>query len=90
MNGSLSHVHEVFQSPELLSVAERELDLKPQGIIVDELICSQGEVGAEQQHVSALACAELGFEDDDDVQRLAELLMESLTRQGLACRCRSG
>jgi hypothetical protein len=71
-------VHEVFHAPVLLSIAEVQLQLEPQPLIVDEERVRQVQVTAEQHDMGAGLGAQVGLRDDDDIERLLALLVEQL------------
>src|SRR5262252_4084457 len=71
-------VHEVFQAPVLFGIPEVKLDLEPQAIVVHEGRISQVQVTAEQDDMGAGLGAQVRLGEDDDIQRLYELLVEQL------------
>ena len=77
-DGGLFDIHEVLQPPVLLGVTEGELDLEPQGIVVDDLCVRQVEITAEQNGVGASPGCAIGFDDEDDIKRLGKELMQSI------------
>ena len=71
-------VHEVFQAPVLFGIPEVKLDVEPSTIIVHEWRLRQVQVTAKQDDMGAGVGAQVGLGEDDDMQRLHELLMEHL------------
>lgn len=53
-------------------------DLKPETVIVNQLVVSQVQVAAKETNMGAGAGGLVGFEDDDDIQCLAKFLVEQL------------
>ena len=68
-------IHEILQAPELFGVAEVELDLETQAIVVDEPVIGQVQVTAEQNDVGSGSRFEIGFEDDDHIQGVSKELV---------------
>ncbi len=75
VNGDGFDIHEILQAPELFGVAEVELDLETQAIVVNELVIGQVEVTAEQNDVSSGLGFEIGFDDDDHIQGVGKELV---------------
>ena len=71
-------VHEVFEAPVLFGISKVKLDLEPQPIIVHQWRIREGQVTTEQDNVGAGLGAQVGRGDDDDLERLLELLVEQL------------
>jgi len=46
----LFNIHEIIETPILLRIAEIELDLKAQAIVLDQLVRSQFQVGTEEHN----------------------------------------
>ena len=69
-------VHEVFETPVLLGISEVKLNVKPQALVVHKRRIGQGQVTAEQEDMGADLGTQVGLDDDDDMQRLWELLVE--------------
>jgi len=44
-------IHKIFQAPKLLGVAEIELDLETQAVVINDLVVGQLEITAKQIHV---------------------------------------
>ena len=68
VNRDLVDIHKIFQPPELFGVAEIELDLEPEAVIVNQLIVSQFQVATEQDHIGAGLGFEIEFVDDDHIE----------------------
>src|SRR5207247_3100630 len=75
-HGSLGGVHEVFQTPELLGIAEVELDLEAKLIVVHQQVKGEGQVGTEQEDVSLSLSFEVGLDDDHDIQGVSKLVVQ--------------
>ena len=69
-------VHKVFQAPVLFGIPKVKLDLEPQSIIVHEWRVRQVQITAKQDDMGASLGAQVRLRDEDDIQRLRELLME--------------
>jgi hypothetical protein len=54
------------------------LDLKPQTVIVHKWRVGEFQVTAEQEDMGVGLCAQVGLDDDDDMQRLRELLVQQV------------
>lgn len=54
------------------------LDLEPQAIIVHKWCVGQVQITAKQDDMGASLGTQVGLRDDDDIQRVRELLMEQL------------
>ena len=65
-DGSLFDGHEVLHAPELFSVAEVELDLEAQAIVVNQGIVCEFEITAEKHRMCADATLQIGFDQDHD------------------------
>ncbi len=74
-DGDGRDVHKVFQTPMLLAVAEIELNLETQAVVIDDLGCRQGQVGAKQDDMTAFAGFAVGLDDDHDVELLGMILV---------------
>lgn len=72
------NVHEILQAPVLFSVAEIELQLEAQAVVVNELWMAQVQVGAKENDMSASLGSELGLDDDHDIERFGKLLIPQL------------
>lgn len=69
-------VHEIFQAPILFGIPEIELDLKAQTVKVDDLGIGKFQVTGEQVDIGQGTRIEIGFGDDDYVERLGEIRMQ--------------
>src|SRR5690606_39735135 len=76
----LLNIHKILQAPVLFGVAEIELQLEAQAVVVNELLMAQVQVGAKENDMSASLGSELGLDDDDDIEWFGELLMRSEER----------
>ena len=65
-------------SPVLFGVPEIKLDLEPQSIIVHEWRVHQLQITAKQDDMGTGLGAQVRLREDDDIQRLRELLMKQL------------
>ena len=71
-------VHEVFQTPVLFGIPEVTLDLASQAIVVHQLVLGETQVTAQQDDMRSRLCLSVRFDDEDDMQRVHELLVEQL------------
>ena len=67
INRELVDVHKIFQSPKLFSVAEVELDLETEAIIVNQFVKSQFQITTEKDD-GAFLSFEVDLDDDDNIE----------------------
>lgn len=60
----------------LFGIAEVELNLKAQAVEIDDLLSRKAQIGAEQQDMSAFGGVQVGFNNDDQVERVSKLLVQ--------------
>ena len=75
-DGSLFDGHEVLHAPELFSVAEVELDLEAQAIVVNQGIVCEFEITAEKHRMCADATLQIGFDQDHDIEWVGKALVQ--------------
>ena len=73
----LFDAHEVLQTKVLLGVSEGKLDLEPQGIIVDESQGLQAQIAAEQNHMPHPSACQMGAHDNNDVEQIGKVLVQT-------------
>ena len=73
-DGLLTHIHEIFEAPVLLGIAEVELDLEAQAVVIGDLFGGEVGIGAEQHDMTAFACFEMGLDADDDIEQIGMIL----------------
>ena len=78
VHGSLLDIHKVLEAPILLGIAEIELDLEAQAVIIDKLRVPQVQIAAKEHDMGAFVGLEGCFHDDDDIERLRKLLVQHL------------
>ena len=71
-HGSWMGVHEVLQPPVLFSIAEIELNLEAQPIIIDQRGPRQRQITAKEQHMRLRLRVQIRFDDHHQVQRLGK------------------
>jgi hypothetical protein len=78
-------VHEVFQAPGLFGVPHVTLDLETQALVVPQRVVGDLLVAAEQDTMSPGVRLQVHLDDDDDIQRVCECLVEQwrLVQTGL-------
>ena len=59
----------------MFGIAEIELNLEAERVVIDELSRRQAQVGAEQYRVTAFVSTCIGFDQDDDIERVGEIFM---------------
>lgn len=55
-------IHEVFQAPVLLGIAEIELDLEAQAVELDDFVMRLLEVSTEQNYMRLGQCIQIGLD----------------------------
>jgi hypothetical protein len=60
--------HEVLQPPILFGVAEIELQLKAQAVIVNQFVSNQRQITAKQNDMRHCLRFQIGFDDDHTIE----------------------
>jgi hypothetical protein len=67
--------HEILQAPILFGIAEIELDLEAQPLIVNYLIIGKLQGTTEEHDMSNRLGFQIGFHHHDNVEQIGEFLM---------------
>ena len=71
----LRDIHEILQSPILFGIAEVELNLEAQAVIIDQLPRRQAQVGAEQQDMRPFAVLTVRFDQHHQVEGIGKIFV---------------